>query len=215
MRRHVTFRGIRTIIHAAAFAAVAATLVLAPTMGYAAPTVYDIDPAHSSATFKVKHLAISTVSGGFGKVSGKVTWDQADPTKSGVEAVIDATSIDTQNGGRDEHLKSPDFFDVATHPTITFKSTKVEAAGDGRLKVTGDLTMRGVTKPVVLDVEGPVTPIKDPRGNMKTGATATTKINRQDFGVSWSKTLDGGGLVVSDDVWITIELEMAQAKPAA
>ena len=132
-----------------------------------------------------------------------------------VEATIDATTIDTQNGGRDEHLKSPDFFDVATHPTITFKSTKVEAAGEGRLKVTGDLTMRGVTKPVVLDVEGPVAPIKDPRGNMKTGATATTKINRQDFGVSWSKTLDGGGLVVSDDVWITIELELAQAKPAA
>jgi len=215
MRRYVTFRGIRSIIHAAAFAAVAATLVLAPTMGYAAPTVYDIDGAHSSATFKVKHLAISTVSGGFGKVAGKVTWDQADLTKSSVEATIDATTIDTQNGGRDEHLKSPDFFDVATHPTITFKSTKVEAAGEGRLKVTGDLTMRGVTKPVVLDVEGPVAPIKDPRGNMKTGATATTKINRQDFGVSWSKTLDGGGLVVSDDVWITIELELAQAKPAA
>ena len=215
MRRYVTFRGIRSIIHAAAFAAVAATLVLAPTMVYAAPTVYDIDGAHSSATFKVKHLAISTVSGGFGKVAGKVTWDQADLTKSSVEATIDATTIDTQNGGRDEHLKSPDFFDVATHPTITFKSTKVEAAGEGRLKVTGDLTMRGVTKPVVLDVEGPVAPIKDPRGNMKTGATATTKINRQDFGVSWSKTLDGGGLVVSDDVWITIELELAQAKPAA
>jgi len=215
MRRYVTFRGIRSIIHAAAFAAVAATLVLAPTMGYAAPTVYDIDTAHSSATFKVKHLSISTVSGGFGKVSGKMTWDQADPTKSSVEATIDAASIDTQNGGRDEHLKSPDFFDVATHPTITFKSTKVEAAGEGRLKVTGDLTLRGVTKPVVLDVEGPVAPIKDPRGNMKTGATATTKINRQDFGVSWSKTLDGGGLVVSDDVWITIELELAQAKPAA
>jgi len=215
MRRYVTFRGIRSIIHAAAFAAVAATLVLAPTMGYAAPTVYDIDTAHSSATFKVKHLSISTVSGGFGKVAGKVTWDQADLTKSSVEATIDATTIDTQNGGRDEHLKSPDFFDVATHPTITFKSTKVEAAGEGRLKVTGDLTLRGVTKPVVLDVEGPVAPIKDPRGNMKTGATATTKINRQDFGVSWSKTLDGGGLVVSDDVWITIELELAQAKPAA
>ena len=215
MRRYVTFRGIRSIIHAAAFAAVAATLVLAPTMVYAAPTVYDIDTAHSSATFKVKHLSISTVSGGFGKVSGKMTWDQADPTKSSVEATIDAASIDTQNGGRDEHLKSPDFFDVATHPTITFKSTKVEAAGEGRLKVTGDLTLRGVTKPVVLDVEGPVAPIKDPRGNMKTGATATTKINRQDFGVSWSKTLDGGGLVVSDDVWITIELELAQAKPAA
>ncbi len=215
MRRYVTFRGIRTIIHAAAFAAVAAIAVLAPTMGYAAAAAYDIDSAHSSATFKVKHLAISTVSGGFGKVSGKMTWDPADPAKSSVEATIDAASIDTKHGGRDEHLKSPDFFDVASHPTITFKSTKVEKASEGQLRVTGDLTIRGVTKPVVLDVEGPVAPIKDPWGNTKTGATATTKINRQDFGVSWSKTLDGGGLVVSDDVWITIELELAQAKAAS
>jgi len=203
----------RNIIRTAVFAAAVAVLALVASPATAA--VYDIDGAHSSATFKVKHLAISTVSGGFGKVSGKVTWDPADPTKSVVDATIDTSSIDTQNAGRDEHLKSPDFFDVATHPTITFKSTKVEPAGDGRLKVTGDLTLRGVTKPVVLDVEGPVTPIKDPRGNMKTGATATTKINRQDFGVSWSKTLDGGGLVVSDDVWITIELELAQAKDTA
>lgn len=204
-----------SIIRTTLFAAVAAVAVLALVASPATAAVYDIDSSHSSATFKVKHLSISTVSGGFGKVTGKVTWDPADPTKSVVDATIDTASIDTQNAGRDEHLKSPDFFDVANNPTITFKSTKVEPAGDGRLKVTGDLTLRGVTKPVVLDVEGPVTPIKDPRGNMKTGATATTKINRQDFGVSWSKTLDGGGLVVSDDVWITIELEMAQAKDTA
>lgn len=211
MRR--TLRGSASCTHVTALLAFIAIVTFGAVP--AAASVWDIDTSHSSTTFKVRHLAIATVSGGFGKTSGRVTWDPADPTKSTVEATIDASTIDTQNSGRDEHLKSPDFFDVATHPTITFKSTKVEAAGEGRLKVTGDLTLRGVTKPVVLDVEGPVTPIKDPRGNMKTGATATTKINRQDFGVSWSKTLDGGGLVVSDEVWITIELELAQAKEQA
>ena len=172
---------------------------------------WDIDGTHSSAKFKVRHLGISNVTGGFKKMSGTLTMDDADITKSTVEAVIDATTLDTGDPKRDEHLKSPDFFDVAKFPTITFKSKKVEKAGEGKLKVTGDLTMRGVTKEVVLDVDGPLTPITA-FGGMKTGATAATTINRQDFGVAWSRVMEGGGLVVGNDVAITIDLELVQKK---
>jgi polyisoprenoid-binding protein YceI len=154
-------------------------------------------------------MAVSNVSGVLGKVTGKVTWDEADPTTASVEATIDATAINTGVEDRDKHLKSPDFFDVAKYPTITFKSKKVEKASGG-LKVVGDLTMHGVTKEVVLMVEGPLPAIKDPRGNVKSGASATTKINRQDFGVSWSKTLDGGGLVVGNEVSIAIDVELGK-----
>lgn len=188
----------------------AAALLAAPSL--ASADAWNIDPGHSTAQFKVKHLMVSNVTGGFGKVTGVVNFDLADPAKSSVEATIDATTIDTRNPDRDKHLKSADFFDVEKNPTITFRSKKVETAGQGRLKVTGDLTMRGVTKEVVLDVEGPVDAIKDPWGNMKSGASATAKINRQDFGIAWSKTLDGGGLVVGDEVWITIDVEMVKKK---
>lgn len=169
---------------------------------------WEIDPVHSTAQFRVKHMMISNVTGDFGKVTGVITYDPADLGKSTVEATIDATTIDTRNPDRDNHLKSSDFFDAEKFPTITFKSKKFEKAGEGKLKVTGDLTMHGVTKEVVLDVDGPLPEIKDPRGNAKSGATATTKLNRQEFGVSWSKTMDGGGLVVGDDVYVTIELEI-------
>ncbi len=196
MRRHLVI----TAILALAFVSVAGA------------ATWNIDPVHSTAQFKVKHLMVSNVTGGFGKVSGVINFDPADLTKATVEATIDATTIDSGVADRDNHLKSPDFFDVATHPTITFKSKKVEKAGEGKLKVTGDLTIRGVSKEVVLDVEGPASPIKDPWGNTKSGASATTKINRKDFGVSWSKTLDGGGLVVSDDVTIMIDVELVQKK---
>ena len=182
-----------------------AAAIMAP--GVTAAT-WDIDPAHSTAQFKVKHMMVSNVGGDFGQVTGSINYDPADLAKSTVEASIDATTVDTRVADRDNHLKSPDFFDVAKFPTITFKSKKFEKAGEGKLKVTGDLTMHGVTKEVVLDVDGPLPEVKDPRGNAKSGASATTKINRQDFGVSWSKTLDGGGLVVSDEVWVTIELEL-------
>jgi len=178
-----------------------------------AATVWEIDSAHSSAQFKVRHLAVSNVTGGFGKVTGTVNYDESDITKSSVEATIDATTLDTAHEGRDKHLKSPDFFDVANHGTITFKSKKVEKAGEGKLKVTGDLTIRGTTKEVVLDVDGPVPAVKDPWGNLKSGVSATTKINRQDFGVAWSKLMEGGGLVVSNDVWITIDVELVEKKP--
>jgi polyisoprenoid-binding protein YceI len=183
---------------------VAAALVM-PTLPAA---TYEIDAGHSQASFAVKHLMVTTVRGGFNKVTGKIVWDAKNPSAASAEATIDVTTISTQHADRDNHLKAPDFFDVANHPTMTFKSKKAEAAGPGKLKLTGDLTMRGVTKEVVLDVEGPTPEIRDPWGNTKIGATATTKINRQDFGLKWSKTLETGGLVVSDEVAITIDLEL-------
>ena len=169
---------------------------------------WTIDPAHSSAQFSVRHMMVSTVRGEFTRLSGTVELDEKDVTRSSVEATIDATTIDTRNERRDNHLKSADFFDVANHPTITFKSAKVDKASDGRLKVTGDLTIRGITRPVVLDVEALSPVVRDPQGNLRSGTSATTRINRKDFGVSWSANLDGGGLVVSDDVNITIDIEL-------
>ena len=178
------------------------TLALAAPALAAADTL-DIDPAHTHASFVIKHLLISNVRGEFRKTSGKLVYDEADPTRSTVEAVIDATTVDTREQKRDEHLRSPDFFDTAKYPTITFKSTKVEKAGDGKLKVTGDLTLRGVTKPVVLDVSGPTQEIKDPKGTPRRGVSVTGKINRRDFGVSY-----GPPAVLGDDVTIEIETEL-------
>jgi polyisoprenoid-binding protein YceI len=193
-------------------AGAAAALFAVPA--FAAPVTYEIDPTHSNATFAVKHMMVSTVRGELGKVEGKVIWDAANPANSSVEASIDATTLSTREEKRDQHLKSAAFFDVANHPKITFKSTKVEAVGKGHYKVTGDLTIRGNTKPAVLDVEGPTAEVKDPAGNTKVGASVTTKINRQDFGVSWNKTLDSGGVVVSDDVEIQIDLELKKVVAA-
>jgi polyisoprenoid-binding protein YceI len=174
-----------------------------------AADTFKIDGSHSAASFSVKHLLISNVRGEFGKTEGTLVLD-ADVTKSSVEAVIDAASIDTRDAKRDEHLKNADFFEVAKFPKITFKSTKVEKAGEG-LKVTGDLTIKGVTKPVVLDVTGPTPEVKDPWGNAKRGVSATTQINRKDFGVSY-----GPDAIVSDLVKIQIDLELVkeQAAPA-
>lgn len=175
---------------------------------------YDIDTAHSSAGFAVRHLAVSNVRGEFAKVTGVVEYDAKDPSKTRVEATIDAASVTTRDPKRDEHLKSADFFDVAQYPVITFKSTKVEKASQG-LKVKGDLTLHGVTRPVVLDVQGPTPEVKDPWGNVRAGASATAKINRKDFGMSFNKTLDSGGLVVGDEVAITIDVELVKkAAPA-
>ena len=186
----------------------AAVLLLFILPGTIQAETWTIDPAHSSAQFSVRHMMVSTVRGEFTRLSGTVELDEKDVTRSSVEATIDATTIDTRNERRDNHLKSADFFDVANHPTITFKSTKLEKASDGRLKVAGDLTIRGVTRPVVLDVEALSPAVKDPQGNLRSGTSATTRINRKDFGVSWSANLDGGGLVVSDDVKITIDVEL-------
>lgn len=190
----------------------AATL-LVPAGAIASSTVtYEFDSAHSSANFAVTHMLVTTVRGTLGKVTGTAVIDETDPTKSTVEAKIDVAGIDTREAKRDEHLRSEDFFDVAKHPTITFASKKVEKAGDAQWKVTGDLTIRGTTKEVVLDVQGSPTPVTDPWGNSKLGGVATTRINRQDFGISWSKTLDAGGLVVSNDVDITIDIQLVKKK---
>jgi len=181
-------------------------LCLLAAPAFAEP-VWEIDPAHSSIQFSVRHMMVSNVRGAFTKATGSVRGDEKDPLHATIEATIDASSIDTREAKRDEHLRSPDFLDVAKYPTITFKSKKIEKAGDGRYKVSGDLTLHGVTREVVLDVEGPTAVVKDPRGNMRAGASATTRINRQDFGITWSKSLDGGGVVVGDEIAITIDAE--------
>jgi polyisoprenoid-binding protein YceI len=187
------------------FLGAVAALVAAPVL--AAPETFELDSTHSSTQFAVKHMVYATVRGGFGKTAGHLALDKQDWSKSSVEATIDATTIDTRDPKRDGHLKSPDFLDVAQYPTITFKSTKVEPAGAGKLKAAGNLTIHGVTKPVVLDIEGPSPEFKDPWGNQRVGATARTKINRKDFGVNWSQSLDTGGAVVGDEVDITIDIE--------
>ena len=171
-----------------------------------AQSSWEIDPAHSNVQFGVRHMMISTVHGKFTKFTATATGDEKDAAHAGVQASIDVASIDTGDEKRDAHLKTADFFDAEKFPTITFKSTKVEAAGDRRFKLHGDLTMHGVTKPVVLDVEA--TPeVKGMRGETRAGARATTKVNRKDFGISWSKSMDGGGVVVGDEVEVTIDVE--------
>jgi polyisoprenoid-binding protein YceI len=190
--------------------AAAALAVMGSLPACAASTTWQIDPAHSSAQFSVKHLAISTVRGAFGKVTGTATVDDRDLGKSSVDVTIEVGSIDTRQPDRDKDLKSDKFFDVANYPTISFKSTRVEQVSPGKLKLTGDLTIRGTTKSVVLDVDGLTPPVKDPWGNNRTAASATTKINRQDYGVKWNAKLDNGGVVVGDDVAIVIDVELVQ-----
>jgi polyisoprenoid-binding protein YceI len=180
----------------------------------AATSEWRIDPQHSSAQFSVRHMAISTVRGAFSKVIGTIVLDDSDVTKSTVDVTIDVSTVDTREPARDNDLRSDKFFDVAHFPTMTFKSKKVAQLAPGKLKVTGDLTIRGTTKEVVLDVEGPTAPVKDPWGNQRAAASASAKINRQDFGVKWNATLDNGGVVVGDDVNITIDAEMIKQAPA-
>jgi polyisoprenoid-binding protein YceI len=184
------------------------TALVALSAAAAHASTWEIDPAHTSAQFAVRHLMVSTVRGNMGKTTGTVSLDDADLTQSSVEAIIDVSGLDTREPKRDTHLKSPDFFDVEKYPTMTFKSKKVEKVSDMKYKVTGDLTIKGTTKEVVLEVEGSPKPMSDPFGNTKLGGVARTKINRQDFGISWSKALDGGGLVVGDEVEITIDVEL-------
>jgi polyisoprenoid-binding protein YceI len=169
---------------------------------------WQIDPAHSTASFSIRHMMISNVRGEFGKVTGSVNWDEADVTKSTAEATIDTTTINTHEPKRDQHLKSPDFFDVAKYPTITFKSKSVKKAGADRLTITGDLTMHGVTKPVTLEATYTNDELKDPWGNTRRGASARTKLNRKDFDLKWNQTLESGGVLVGDEVDITLDLEL-------
>ncbi len=175
-------------------------------------TTWVSDQAHSSAHFKVRHMMITNVSGDFTGVDAKIDLNAADITKSKVEASLDAKSIDTNNGKRDEHLRGPDFFDVQKFPLIKFTSKTVAKSGKDQLKVIGDLTVHGITKSVTLDVAGPTAAFKDPWGNMKRGLSATTKINRKDFGLTWNKALEAGGVVVGDEVKIELELELQEPK---
>ncbi len=171
-----------------------------------------IDGSHSSAGFSVKHLMITNVRGEFQKVEGTVTYDPAKPEATTIEASADVASINTRDEKRDGHLKSPDFFDVEKFPTLTFKSKSVKVKGKEELSVTGDLTIHGVTKEVVLEVEGPSAPTSDPWGNTRIGATASTKIKREDFGLSWNAALEAGGVLVGSDVKITLDVSLIQQK---
>jgi polyisoprenoid-binding protein YceI len=171
---------------------------------------YVIDPSHSTAGFKVRHLMVSNVRGEFSGVAGTVLFDAADSANSKVEAVIDATTIQTRDNQRDQHLKSADFFDVEKFPKIAFVSKKVAPVGDGEWRVVGDLTIHGVTREVVLDVEGPTPEVKDPWGNMKIGASATTKLDRRDFGLMFNVALEAGGVLVGDEVAIQLEVELTR-----
>jgi len=189
-----------------------AILLLQQSSAFAASAEWKIDPMHTGAHFTVKHMMCSNVRGDFSKVSGTANYDGKSLENSSVSAVIDASSVNTNEAQRDQHLKSPDFFDVAKYPTITFKSTKVETVPEG-FKITGDLTMHGVTKPVTLTAEALPPAIKDPHGNLRTGTEATAKINRKDFGIAFDKNIDNGGALVGDDVDITIDVELIQ-KPA-
>jgi len=179
------------------------------------PTEWKLDPAHSAAHFSVRHLMISNVRGEFTKISGSALLNPADPTKSSVDVTIDSASLSTREPQRDEHLRSADFFDVAKYPTLTFRSKRIEKDGEEYFKVTGDLTIHGVTKDVTFAIEGPTPSVKDPWGNIRAGITGTTKINRKDFGLVWNGLTETGGVMVGDEVKIMIEAELIQQTPAA
>jgi len=184
------------------------TIIALSLPAFAFASTWTIDPDHSNIGFKVKHLMVANVKGSFEKHTGTVEINDKDITKSKVEVSIDTNSINTNVQKRDEHLRSADFFDVAKYPTMTFVSKKVAKAGKDRLKVTGDLTLHGVTREVVLDVEPISKESKDPWGNIRRGTTATTKIDRKDFGLAWNKGLETGGVLVGDEITITLEIEM-------
>jgi polyisoprenoid-binding protein YceI len=171
---------------------------------------YDIDTTHSTVGFAVKHMMVSTVHGTFAKYTGAIAIEDADVSKSTAHVEIDATSISTGVDKRDEHLKSPDFFDVAHYPKIVFDSTSVERKGPDALAITGNLTIKNVTRPVVLNVTGLTGEVKDPWGGTRRGASATTKLNRKDFGLTWNKALESGGVVVGDEITIQLEVELTK-----
>ncbi len=192
-----------------ATATLAALVAGVPSSAFASD--WEVDTGHSRVGFAVRHMMVSNTRGTFTKFTGSLALDDKDVTKSTVNIDIDAASIDTANAKRDEHLRSADFFDVAKFPKLTFRSTKVEKKGDG-LSVTGDLTIRGTTRPVVLTVSPLSAEMKDPWGGTRRGATAQTKINRKEFGLTWNKGLEAGGVLVGDDVAIDLEIELTKKK---
>jgi polyisoprenoid-binding protein YceI len=174
-------------------------------------STWNIDPVHTVAEFKVRHMMISNVKGQFTSVTGKLTLDETDITKSHLEASVDANSINTREPQRDTHLKSADFFEVEKFPTLSFRSTRITRGADGDLSVEGDLTMHGVTRKVTFSVEGPTAAAQDPWGNTRIGLSATTKVDRKDFGLVWNAALETGGILVGDDVTITLDVEFVKA----
>ena len=172
-------------------------------------TTWNIDPAHTVAEFKVRHMMISNVKGHFSKVSGELSIDESNISNSSVQASIEAASIETRDDQRDAHLKSADFFDVEKYPLLSFKSDKIKQ--NGELSVEGDLTIHGVTRRVTFDIEGPTPPTKDPWGNTRIAISGSTKINRKDFGLTWNAALETGGILVGDEVTINLDVEFVKA----
>lgn len=201
-------------VFALPFSQTATSAAQAAAQPPADPNTWTIDTSHSAAGFAVKHMLVSTVRGTLGPVTGTVTWDGKNLSSVKANVSIDVAGIDTANENRDNHLRSADFFDAANHPKVTFVSKRVEPGAGGGFKLVGDLTMRGVTKEVVLDVEGPTSAITDMQGNQRVGATATTRLNRKDFNIVWNRALDGGGVVVSDEVDVTIDLALVKRSAA-
>lgn len=190
--------------------AVGILAITLPPASLAKDMAWQIDSAHSEARFIIRHMMISNVTGDFSKVAGTAHYDGINLQKASVEAEIPIASINTRETKRDDHLKSPEFFDAEKYPTINFKSKRLEPLPDGNFKMTGDLTIHGVTKEVVLTLAAPTKPIKDPYGRVRIGTSATTKLNRKDFGLSFNKTLDNGGALIGDDVAITLDIELIQ-----
>jgi polyisoprenoid-binding protein YceI len=195
------------------FLVLAASAVLFSSPARAQASTWDIDPAHTAVEFSVRHMMVSTVKGQFEKVKGTLELDDKDVTKSKVEVTVDLDSVNTHEPKRDGHLKSADFFNTAKFPTATFKSTKVQKAGKNKLKVTGELSLHGVTKPVVLEVEGPTGSYKTPFGTMVRGVHATAKLDRKDFGIGWNKVLDSGGVLVGNEVSLELNAELSEKAP--
>lgn len=193
----------------------AAALVVLLSTPLAYGSDWTIDSSHSNAQFAVRHFMVSTVRGTFGTLAGLVQLNEQDVSKSSVTAEIDVASVDTREAKRDEHLKSPDFFAVEQHPKMSFVSKKIEQVDDTHYKVTGDMTIKGVTQEVVLNVEGSSTPIKDPWGNNRLGGVATTTINRTDFGLTYNSVLETGGFTIGEEVTITIDFELTLKKEEA
>ena len=176
------------------------------------PITYKVDPAHSSVDFRVRHLMIANIRGDFSGVTGTVLLDPANPANSKVEAEVDVATVNTRDANRDKHLKAAEFFDAEKFPKIKFASKKIAPAGKDRWKLTGDLSIHGVTHEVTLDVEGPTPEAKDPFGNVKIAAVATATINRKDFGLSWNVPLEAGGVLVGEDVHLHVEIELTRQK---
>jgi polyisoprenoid-binding protein YceI len=187
-------------------------VVLLACLALAIPAIagaatYQLDPVHSSIQFKIRHLTVSNVTGTFNKIKGSATMEGEDPATLKIEVAIEAASVDTGNEKRDQHLRTPDFLDVAKYPTITFVSKKVVKGDPGKMKITGDLTIHGVTREITVDLEGPTSEVKDPWGGFRRGATGTARIDRRDFGITWNTALDSGGMLVGNEVTIYVEVE--------